>query len=70
MEDRHEGRRAAHASLLEYLQDKGYRHFDFLDSLEAIYKDKLSPDPLYVRTHFNGATNKLLAEEIIKALSL
>ncbi|MDB4512156.1 hypothetical protein N9060_01700 [Arenicella sp.] len=70
VEDRHEGRRAAHASLLEYLQDKGYRHFDFLDSLEAIYKDKLSPDPLYVRTHFNGATNKLLAEEIIKALSL
>ena len=70
VEQRVEGRSPAHAPLLEHLKKKGYRHFDFLDSLEKKYQGKPNPKDLYVETHFNAAANRFLAEEILKALEL
>jgi hypothetical protein len=68
--DRGRGRPDKHAALMVYLKEKGYRCFDFLDSLQARYPDQLTKEKFYVNTHFNGETNRFLAEEIIKALEL
>ena len=71
VEKRAEGRRPKHAALIEYLDRKGYRYFDFLDTLEEEHgRENLRPKELYVNTHFNGEANKLLAEEIIEVLEL
>jgi hypothetical protein len=70
VEERAKGRTPKHAALLEYLDGKGYRYMDFLDSLEVHRKDRMTKKDLFGNTHLNGETNKLLAEEIIEALSL
>lgn len=70
VERRAEGKKPKHRALIEHLEQKGHRYFDFLDVLDREYGDKLDPEDLYVKTHFNGKTNKLLAEEIVKVLSL
>ncbi len=70
VEKRAEGGTPKHAALLDHFDAKGYRYFDFLDTLAEVHGDKLSPKDLYVKTHFNGETNALIAREIIKALSL
>jgi hypothetical protein len=71
VEERGKGRPAKHSALLAHLKDKGYRHFDFLDVLAAKYPaDQMKQKTFYVNTHFNGETNKLLAEEVAKALGL
>lgn len=70
VEKRAEGGTPKHAALLDHFEAKGYRHFDFLDTLAEAHGDKLSPKDLYVKTHFNGESNALLAREIIKALEL
>lgn len=59
-----------HRELLAYFRERGYRHFDFLDTLEKRYGRRLGKQDLYVGTHFNGATNRLLAKQIIKALRI
>lgn len=70
VESRAKGLPPKHVQLIKHFEAKGYRYFDFLDSLEAIYGDELDPKDLYGNTHFNGPTNKLVAEEIIKKLEL
>ncbi len=67
VEDRRDGKPAKHTSLIRHFDEKGYRYFDFLDALEERFGDELDPKSFYVRTHFNGPTNKMVAEEIIKA---
>ena len=64
------GRKPVHHALLAHLKDKGYRHFDFLDSLERRHPENFTKEAFFVATHYNGETNKFLAEEIIKALEL
>ena len=70
VERRAEGYPPKEATLLAHLEEKGYPYFDFLDSLEKHRPDRLTQKDLFVNTHFNGETNKLLAEEVIKALNL
>lgn len=70
VEDRAKGKPAKHGAMLQHLQRQGYRYFDFLDSLAARYPGDLKKEKFYVNTHFNGETNRLLAEEIVKALDL
>ncbi|MFZ4766505.1 MAG: SGNH/GDSL hydrolase family protein [Roseimicrobium sp.] len=70
VKERSKGLTPLHKELLAYLREKEYPHFDFLDSLERKHGRKLREEDLYVGTHFNGVTNKLLAKEIIKALRL
>lgn len=65
-----EGEPPLHEPLLDHLKSKGYRHFDFLDSIDKKFKGRPNPKDLYVNTHFNAETNKFLAEEIIDALDL
>lgn len=67
---RSKGRKPTHHALLTHLNKKGYRHFDFLDSLERRYPGDLTKGAFFVVTHYNGETNKFLAEEIIRALDL
>jgi hypothetical protein len=67
---RAQGRKPVHHALLAHLKDKGYRHFDFLDSLERRHPQNLTKEAFFVATHYNGETNKFLAEEIFKALEL
>lgn len=64
------GRRPTHHALLAHLKAKGYLHFDFLDSLERRHPGRLTKDAFFVATHYNGETNRFLAEEIIKALGI
>ena len=59
-----------YASLVDHLKLKGYRFLDFLDPLVTTHKDDLSYHTLFVEAHYQGALNKVLAEEIIKALNL
>jgi hypothetical protein len=68
--DRGRGRPDKHASLVKYLKEKGHRHFDFLDSLQARHPNDMKKEKFFVNTHLNGETNRFLAEEIIKALEL
>jgi len=68
--DRARGRKPTHHALLAHLKEKGYRHFDFLDSLQRRYPGNLTKDAFFVVTHYNGETNKFLAQEIIKALDI
>jgi hypothetical protein len=68
--DRAKGRKPMHRDLLAHLKEKGCRHFDFLDSLERRHPENLTKEAFFVATHYNGETNKFLAEEIIKALGL
>jgi hypothetical protein len=72
MDVRHraEGVESAYGALRAHLQAKGHRHFDFLDTLERRYGKKLGNEKFYIGTHFNGATNRLVAEEIIRELGL
>ena len=70
VEHRAEGRADENIALTKHFEEKGYLYINFLDSLEDVHKDKLSAKSVFVRTHLNGASNKLLAEEIIEALSL
>ncbi|MCB1232460.1 MAG: hypothetical protein KDN19_19585 [Verrucomicrobiae bacterium] len=70
VEKRAKGDPPKHRALLDHFDEKGYRYFDFLDVLEREYGDKLDPKDLYVKTHFNGKSNQLIAEEIVKMLSL
>ena len=70
VEKRADGGKPMHHALLAHLKDKGYRHFDFLDSLERRHPENLTKEAFFVATHYNGETNKFLAEEIIKALEL
>lgn len=67
---RADGEPPMHGALLAHLKAKGYRHFDFLDSLEGRFGDKLGSEDLYIGTHFNGPTNRFVAEEILKHLEL
>lgn len=60
-----------HATLLKHLAEKGYRHFDFLDTLEATRKGReFTVEAIYVDTHFESVVNHELAQAIIKALAL
>jgi hypothetical protein len=60
-----------HATLLKHLAEKGYRHFDFLDTLEELRKgEHFTPEAIYVDTHFESVVNHELAQAIIKELSL
>lgn len=70
VEERAKGKPAKHGAMLKHLERQGYRFFDFLDSLSARYPDALKKERFYVNTHFNGETNRFLAEEIVKALAL
>ena len=70
VEERAKKGKSAHATLMAHLKDKGYRHFDFLDSLERRYPDELSKERFFLSTHLNAQTNKFLTEEIINALDL
>jgi hypothetical protein len=69
VEDRKRGIAPNHGSLLKYLSSKGYRHFDFLDTLEKTRKgEEFSTEAIYVDTHFESVVNHELAQAIIKAL--
>jgi hypothetical protein len=70
VEQRAEGRKPMHASLLAHLKDRGMRHFDFLDSLERHHPNELTKEKFFLDTHLNAETNKFLAEEIIRFLGL
>jgi hypothetical protein len=71
VEDRSHGRRVDHYTLVRQLEQKGCRHFDFLDSLERRdHREGMSKDRYFVDTHLNGETNRFLAEEIIRILKL
>ena len=70
VEERAKKGKSTYATLMNHLKNKGYRHFDFLDSLERRYPGELTKDKFFVKTHLNAETNKFLAEEIIKALDL
>jgi hypothetical protein len=72
MDVRHraEGAEPVYGALRAHLQAKGHRHFDFLDSLEKRFGKKLGTEKFYIGTHFNGATNRLVAEEIVRELGL
>lgn len=71
VEERAKGKPAKHSALLAHFREKGYRHFDFLDSLAAKFpSEEMKKESFYVNTHFNGKTNRFLAEEIIKAFEM
>ena len=70
VEHRLAGRPDKNIALTEHFDEKGYRYINLLDTLEDSYGEDLSTEAVFVRTHLNGAANKLLAEEIIKALTL
>jgi hypothetical protein len=70
VEQRVKGLSDENTPLTDHFEKKGYLHFDFLDTLENFYEDELSVKSVFVRTHPNGAANKLLAEEIIETLPL
>ncbi len=70
VEDARQGTRVRARRPADHLKGKGYRHFDFLESLRRRYPDELTKDKFFVATHLNAETNKFLAEEIIKALGL
>ena len=70
VQHRAEGRKPVYGDLLAHLKKQGHRHFDFLDSLERRHPENLKKETFFVKTHYNGETNKFLAEEVIKALEL
>ena len=60
--------RRQYASLIDFLNSKGYRYLDFLVPLVARHPRSLAYSALFVNNHYQGQVNKEVAEEVIKAI--
>ncbi|MEM7143939.1 MAG: hypothetical protein AAF591_02310 [Verrucomicrobiota bacterium] len=60
MDDYNEGKPKGHATLLERLDEAGHEYIDVLDLMVDHYGDVIPDETMFVESHYNGETNRLL----------